>query len=95
MSAQPIETKFLLVLGGISGFILAFIGGLFIGNDITIVLRNASIGCVIGALLMKGFSQVLISQFSQAARLKQQSSLAAQEKTHSEEQSADTSNTTS
>ena len=72
MNSETFESKFLIVLGGFSGFTLAFFGGFFVGNDIPTVLRNASIACVVGAFLMKGFSQLLISQIMQASRSKQQ-----------------------
>tara|TARA_B100001248_G_scaffold261923_1_gene255048 strand:- start:83538 stop:83828 length:291 start_codon:yes stop_codon:yes gene_type:complete len=93
MNTENFESKFLIVLGGFSGFTLAFFGGFFVGNDIPTVLRNASIACVVGAFLMKGFSQLLISQILQASRSKQQQAqIRAQEEAAAQEKEAETTN---
>jgi len=52
--------KFFLLIGGVCGFLLAFGGGLAAGNEIMIALRDGAIGCMVGALLMKGFSAVFV-----------------------------------
>lgn len=62
------SNKFYLVFGGFLGFVLALVGGLWIGNTFAIVLRNASIGCVVGALLGKGFEFVLAKNIAEAKR---------------------------
>lgn len=50
--------KFFLLIGGGCGFLLAFIGGLLAGKEILIVVRDGTIGCIVGALLMKGFAAI-------------------------------------
>lgn len=52
--------KFFLLLGGTAGFLLAFSSGLLAGNEVSIALRDGAIGCLAGALLMKGFHTVFI-----------------------------------
>lgn len=52
--------RFFLVLGGFAGFSVAFFAGLVQGTDITLVLRNASIGCLAGAIMVRGFGQIWI-----------------------------------
>ena len=51
--------RFFLSLGGLLGFTIAFASGLLAHNEIGVVLRDASIGCLFGALLMRGFLAVL------------------------------------
>lgn len=45
--------KVFLLLGGTSGFLLAFVSGLFAGNEISVALRDGAIGCLAGTLLMR------------------------------------------
>ncbi len=52
--------KFFLLMGGTAGFLLAFAGGLMAGNEISIALREGALGCVVGAILMKGFHAVFM-----------------------------------
>lgn len=52
--------KFFLLLGGTAGFLLAFSSGLMAGNEISIALRDGAIGCLAGALLMKGFHTIFM-----------------------------------
>lgn len=52
--------KFFLLLGGTAGFLLAFSSGLMAGNEISIALRDGAIGCLAGALLMKGFHSIFM-----------------------------------
>lgn len=50
--------KFYLLLGGTCGFSVAFASGLLAGNELATVLRDASFGCLTGALLMKGYYKI-------------------------------------
>lgn len=59
--------KFFLLIGGFFGFLIVFASGISAGNDLSIVLRNASIGCICGALLMRGFRMLLSHQVRQVA----------------------------
>ena len=51
--------KHFQLIGGFIGFVLAFGGSLSAGNEIAIALRDGAIGCVAGALLLRGFHAVL------------------------------------
>ena len=51
--------KYLIVIGGFIGFTLCFISGIYSGNDITLVIRNASIASVVSAILMKVFIKIV------------------------------------
>ena len=53
--------KYYLVLGGFLGCFLAFSSSLLAGNEIGFSLRNGAIGCLAGAILLKGFYSVLLS----------------------------------
>jgi len=53
--------KYYLVIGGFLGCFLAFSSSLMAGNEIGFSLRNGAIGCLIGAILMKGFYSALLS----------------------------------
>ncbi|MDD5350903.1 MAG: hypothetical protein PHQ12_11895 [Chthoniobacteraceae bacterium] len=59
--------KFFLLIGGTCGFLLAFGAGLLAGNEIMIVLRDGAIGCMAGALLMRGFSAVYLMSIKELA----------------------------
>jgi hypothetical protein len=67
--------KYFLLLGGFCGFTMAFIGGLAVGHDLSVVLRDATIGCLGGATLMRGFRIVMNFQLRQlmARREREQS----------------------
>lgn len=75
--------KFFLLLGGFFGFFIVFASGVSAGNDLSYVLRNATIGCMCGALLMRGFRMLLNHQVRQVAseqeRLAAEASVATQE----------------
>jgi hypothetical protein len=58
--------KYFLLIGGFCGFLIAFASGVAAGNDLAYVLRNATIGCVGGALLLRGFRHLLMHQLRQA-----------------------------
>lgn len=59
--------KYFLLIGGFSGFLIVFASGVSAGNDISCVLRNATVGCLCGALLMRGFRLLLTHQLRQVA----------------------------
>ncbi len=59
--------KYFLLLGGFAGFLIVFVSGLAAGNEISHVLRNATIGCLCGALLLRGFRLLLQHQVRQVA----------------------------
>ena len=57
--------KYFLLIGGFCGFLVVFASGIAAGNDISYVLRNATIGCLCGALLLRGFRLLLTHQIRQ------------------------------
>ena len=75
--------KFFLLLGGFFGFFVVFASGISAGNDLSNVVRNATNGCVCGALLMRGFRMLLSHQVRQVAaqqeRMAAEASVATQE----------------
>jgi hypothetical protein len=50
--------KFYLLLGGTCGFLVAFASGLVSGSSLSLMMRDGAIGCLAGALLMKGFYKI-------------------------------------
>jgi len=61
MDDNILNTKFPLVLGGFLGFGLVFVSSFSADNSFAIALQKSSIGCVIGTILGKFFSHVLLS----------------------------------
>lgn len=58
-SEQFLPMKFFMLLGGFLGFLAVMSAGLLAGSDPWLVLLNASIGCVIGAILFRVFRSVV------------------------------------
>ena len=52
--------KFFLSLGGSIGFLAAFFSALHGGSGVGYALRAGAIGCLAGALLLRGFHYVVI-----------------------------------
>ncbi|CAM2827143.1 hypothetical protein [Rariglobus hedericola] len=52
--------KFVFLTGGFVGFVIAAIAGLSAGRDSGLVLRDAAIGCLVGALLFRWFWSVVV-----------------------------------
>jgi hypothetical protein len=61
----PDLMKYFLLIGGFCGFFVVFASGIAAGNDLSNVLQNATIGCMIGALAMRGFRMLLTYQVRQ------------------------------
>ena len=61
MISTLIYPRFFLTLGGLFGFLVAFVSGLLAGAEISLAVRDTSIGCVLGAFLVKGVLQVVTS----------------------------------
>lgn len=53
--------KHFFLLGGFLGCFLAFSSALAAGNGIAPALRNGAIGCLAGAVLLKGFHFAMVS----------------------------------
>lgn len=60
------QKRFFLTLGGFIGFTVAFLGSAQSGADATVLLRDAAIGCLVGALLFKGLHALLVASFHAA-----------------------------
>lgn len=52
--------KFFLALGGSIGFLGTFFSSLHAGSEIGFALRDGAVGCLLGALLMRGFRHVVV-----------------------------------
>lgn len=53
--------KFFLLLGGFLGFVLALLASWHAGNSPASALRDGSIGCLTGALLLRGLHVVFFT----------------------------------
>jgi len=77
------SAKMFVTLGGFTGFLIAFLSGLTAGSDLSLVLRDASVGCVVGALLMRLLFTVLQSNYREC-QLRAQEAEASEEKPEKE-----------
>ena len=59
--------KYFQLIGGFFGFVLAFVSSLSTGNEIAIALRDGAVGCLCGALLLRGFHSVIAWSVSDLA----------------------------
>lgn len=57
--------KFVFLAGGFVGFALAAVAGLGAGRDAAPVLRDAAIGCLVGALLFRWFWSVVVKAMAE------------------------------
>ncbi len=62
--------KFAFLTGGFAGFALTAATGFLAGRAPDLVLRDASIGCLAGALLFRWFWTVVIKVFGEAIALR-------------------------
>jgi hypothetical protein len=53
--------KYFLLIGGFAGFVLALAGSLHAGNEPVDALKAASIGCLLGAFILRAMHAVLMS----------------------------------
>ena len=77
--------KYYLLLGGFMGFTLVFCASFYAGNHPPVALRDASFGCVIGALLFRLLHAAIISGFRDRVmeKNKQTNSFVSSEETSS------------
>jgi hypothetical protein len=59
--------KFYTLFGGLTGFVLSFPTSLSAGADAGAALLDATVGCLIGAALFRGFRWVMLHQVKQLA----------------------------
>ncbi len=52
--------KFVFLAGGLAGFLIAAITGLWVGHEPDRILLDAALGCLAGALLFRWFWTVLV-----------------------------------
>jgi divalent metal cation (Fe/Co/Zn/Cd) transporter len=57
--------KFVFLIGGFVGFTLAAATGVGAGRESGLVLRDAAVGCVVGALLFRWFWSVLVKAIAE------------------------------
>jgi hypothetical protein len=60
--------KSLFLAGGFAGFTLCALAGLVAGRAPDLILRDAAIGCLAGALLLRWFWRVLLGGFQDTLR---------------------------
>lgn len=52
--------KFFLLFGGFIGFVIAYLASWNADNSAAQVLRDAVVGCLVGATLLRGFHTMLM-----------------------------------
>jgi len=77
--------KSLFLASGFAGFALCAIAGLLAGRAPDVILRDAAIGCLAGALLVRWFWRVLLGGFQETLRVRrraaEEAAAAAQQST--------------
>lgn len=69
--------QFVFLAGGFAGFALAAVTGVLAGREPDLVLRDATIGCLAGALVFRWFWNVLIKALIEALQAKRAADAAA------------------
>ena len=64
--------KALFLAGGFAGFALCSLAGFLAGRAPDLILRDAAIGCLAGALLVRWFWRVLLRGFQETLTLRRQ-----------------------
>ena len=71
--------KFMFLAGGFAGFILAGAAGLSADRAMDLVLRDAALGCLAGALLFRWFWSVLVRAMTETITARRAAANAAPE----------------
>ena len=71
--------RFIFLVGGFVGFLLVTVTGLMADRNIDLVLRDASIAALAGAVLFRWFWAIFIKLLSQAVRSKRAARQAAED----------------
>jgi hypothetical protein len=71
--------KFAFLVGGFTGFALVTVAGFTAGRAADLVLRDAALGCLAGALLFRWFWTVVIRAFTETMTLKRVAAEAEEE----------------
>jgi hypothetical protein len=78
--------KSLFLAGGFAGFLLCAVAGLGAGRSADLILRDAALGCLAGALLVRWFWQILLHGFRETLRIRrraaEEAAAAAQQNSH-------------
>jgi hypothetical protein len=80
--------KTLFLAGGFAGFALCALAGILAGRAPDLILRDAAIGCLAGALLLRWFWQVLLGGFQETLKARRR---AAEESAAAAQQNASSS----
>ncbi len=78
----------LFLAGGFAGFALCALAGVVAGRAPDLILRDAAIGCLVGALLLRWFWQVLLGGFQETLKARRR---AAEEAAAAAQQNASSS----
>jgi hypothetical protein len=80
--------KSLFLAGGFAGFVLCSVAGFAAGRAPDLILRDAAIGCLAGALLVRWFWLVLLRGFRETLavrrRAAEEAAAAAQQNSHAQ-----------
>lgn len=71
--------KFIFLIGGFVGFALAAAAGLGAGREAGFVLRDAAVGCLVGALLFRWFWSVVVKALADTVERRRREAIAAAE----------------
>ena len=81
--------KSLFLAGGFAGFLLSAVAGLAAGRAPDLILRDAAIGCLVGALLVRWFWLVLLRGFRETLAVRRraadEAAAAAQQSNHAQQ----------
>jgi hypothetical protein len=72
--------KFVFLAGGFFGFALVAATGLGAGRDASLVLRDAAIGCLVGALMFRWFWSVVVKALVETVARRREEAIAAETK---------------
>jgi len=81
-SIQPFNSstalkQYLLLLGGFLGFCCVFVTGIVAGNDIVQTLFNASVGCIVGGMMLKWLGIIIIDCYISQKRTEARAAMEA------------------
>jgi divalent metal cation (Fe/Co/Zn/Cd) transporter len=71
--------KFAFLAGGFLGFALVALAGFTAGRSADLVLRDAALACLVGALVLRWFWSVVIRAFADAMEQRRRDAAAAHE----------------
>jgi hypothetical protein len=69
--------QYLLLIGGFVGFAAAFAVGLYVGNDVGVVLLHASMSCIVSGMLFKWMAGLILESLWTRRQALKKAALAA------------------